>query len=628
MTCCAHRPAPLPDTGSFMLRKHLSVPSVLAAAVLALAPLGARAQEGSGSTEPAKEQAPSSGEAPTVDIAPVPEPAPATEVAPATEAEAAPKKMGFYFGMSMQRLSQLGQANGIGLEVDGPAVLGGSYSATGKEIDGDLRSRWSLGFTLGFRLRNDNGNVEARFFQWDEQEDLFQEASAGKAIANTLASPSAGYAEDLGQFLQQGPPDGLSSGAEAGTLSEGSEAADPMSDGAEDLNYNRTPDFIRFGTSDAIVGEVKTDFKLTDIDYVRTLQRFQRFTLDGRAGIRVASLDQLTDLGYREFGSFAVFTDDEGAVGTTERRTGSVPGGCGYSAVQDGDGDGESGIQGNEKDGDGFMDGNCNATIGDRLTNVQTVSEDRIITNISSAGIGLNMGVDGRFELTKKWRLSGSIGMSLLSAETEFRYRETFTSERDRYANFIDWDFNGDGVYNNLDLDFDGSCNGVLTAGCLPNAGDSAALQNDGTFSYVGARIREGAEYTYSSPRLRNPAPLPNALGVNTNAYTGVYAQAVRVGDPVPESERNRDILSETTLLNDISGSASGIQPMLDLHVGLEYQFSRFAHFDFGLKSTHWFGAGSFREIANDVVAGRPVEADGGDFSLTGAYFNITIVPR
>jgi hypothetical protein len=215
----------------------------------------------------------------------------------------------------------------------------------------------------------------------------------------------------------------------------------------------------------------------------------------------------------------------------------------------------------------------------------------------------------------------------VLSGETEFRYRETFTNQRDRYANFIDWDFNKDGVYDNLDLDFDGSCNGQLP--CVPTFADADAMPfTDGNFNWVETRIRDGARYTYSSSNIRNPGPLPNSAGVNTGAFDGTWNGRLREGDPVPESERNRDILTETTLLKDQTGSADGIQPMLDLNVGLEYQFSKFAHFDFGLRSSRWFGAGSFREVANDVVAGRTVDADGGDFSMHGMYFTITIVPR
>lgn len=551
---------------------------------------------------------------------------------PASEAQA--RKLGFYFGMSLEKLSQLGQSNALGVIVDPPAVLGGTFSVAGPEVDGDLRSRWALGFKLGFRLRKDHGSIEGRYFQWDEQQDLFREAGGGKAIANTLASPLAGFDEDLGREFFSGGPDSRATHFEAGVLSEGSEAADPVADGAEDLNYNGRPDFIRFATSDRIVGELKTDLQIVDVDYVRQIKQLGRLTLDGRVGIRAASVHQVTDLGYRDIGAFAAYSDDEGASRVSERTSG-LPG-CGNSTVVDGDGDGERTTAQNEPDGDGFMDGNCNNRINDQIESVETVTEDRIIADIKATGVGLHVGVDGRFELSKKWRLSGAIGVGLLAAETEYRYRETFTSERDRYPNFIEWDLNGDGVYDNWDLDFDLSCQQpgriIPPERCVPDVADEAALPfNDATISrryLLQPLIRSGANYSYVSPRIFNPGPLQQPLGVNADAFTGTGTGRIRVGDPIPESERNRDILKESTLLVDVAGNASGIQPMLDLNVGLEYQFSKFAHFDFGVRSTRWFGAGSFRSVANQVVAGDEVKADDGDFSLTGMYFTITIVPR
>ena len=543
-------------------------------------------------------------------------------------AEASARKLGFYFGMSLEKLSQLGQANGIGVIVDPPSVLGGNFSVSGPEIDGDIRSRWALGFKLGFRLRKDHGSIEGRFFQWDEQQDLYREAGDGKAIANTLASPQAGFSEDIGLETFQGAPDGSVTYFEAGTLSEGSEAADFTADGAEDLNFNRQPDFIRFATSDRVVGELKTDFQIFDLDYVRQLKQLKRLTLDGRVGLRAASVHQVTDLGYREIGAFAAYSDDEGGTRVSERTS---PTGCGSSTVVDGDGDGELTDAQNEPDGDGFMDGNCNSRVNDRIESVETITEDRIVADIKATGIGLHVGVDGRFDLAKKWRLSGAIGVGLLAGETEFRYREMFTSERDRYPNFIEWDLNKDGLYDNRDLDFDGSCAGLPIELCIPDDADANALPlSDARGGYFPQPlIRNGVHYTYTSNdiigtggRLRDP------LGVNESAFYGQWAGRIYEGDPIPESERNRDILRETTLLEDVAGKASGLQPMLDINLGLEYQFSKFAHFDFGVRSTRWFGAGSFRSVANQVVAGDEVTADDGDFSLTGMYFTITITPR
>jgi hypothetical protein len=549
-----------------------------------------------------------------------------------TPEESAANKLGFYFAMSLDKLSHLGPANGIGVVTTAPAIEGGDVPIAGPEVDGDFRGRWSLGFKLGFRLRKNHGNVEARFFQWDQQQDLLHLAPDGKAIANTLASPSAGYSEDLGAFPYEGPPDGSVGGFEAGSASEGAAAPDPVADGAEDINYNGRPDFIRFLSSNRIVGELKTDYKTADVDYLRTIKKLGRLTLDGRVGVRVASLNQTTDLGYRQLGSFAVYKDDEGGqtTGPAYERTSNIAGSRGNSTVQDGDGDGERDPTQNEPDGDGFLDGNGNSVWKDSLDNVQTITEDRIVANMKTSGTGLVLGLDGRFELSKKWRLSGGIAVGGMHGKTEFRYRETFTSERDRYPNFIDWDFNHDGQYNMLDLDFDGSCNGIVEGCDRINNADQAVLPTDGTFTWVPIRQRLGVEYSYVSGRL-SPATWPlgaNPLGVNSNALFGPWANRLRVGDPVPESERNTDVLRETTLLNDISGSKSGISPTVDLDVGLEFQFSKFAHLDFGLRSTRWFGAGSFRALANQVIDGGPVSAGQGDLQLSGGYFTVTIVPR
>ena len=48
----------------------------------------------------------------------------------------------------------------------------------------------------------------------------------------------------------------------------------------------------------------------------------------------------------------------------------------------------------------------------------------------------MKFGLDGRYELSKKWSLRGGFAVSLLSTDTEWSYRETFRSERDRYLNF------------------------------------------------------------------------------------------------------------------------------------------------------------------------------------------------
>ena len=141
------------------------------------------------------------------------------------------------------------------------------------------------------------------------------------------------------------------------------------------------------------------------------------------------------------------------------------------------------------------------------------------------------------------------------------------------------------------------------------------------------------------APRRRRPAPRRRQPGPrrkhsvrpsfsSSSSISSSSRPAIRVGDPVPESERNRDILRETKLLHDESGEESGFTPMLDLNLGMEFQFSRFASLDFGLRTSRWFGAGAFRSMANDVIADRSIDVRKGDFILDGYYVRLTITPR
>lgn len=520
------------------------------------------------------------------------------------------RRLGFYFGISLERASQRGMATGIGIEVDAPPLPGAEVPIIGPGIDGDFSGRFNIGFTLGFRLRN-HGNIEASFFQWDELEDLRLAAPDGKAIANTLASPDAGFFEDQGNPFVAGSVDGRVDGVEAEALSEGSEQADAVLDGAEDLNFNNTADFIRFATSDEIVGTLQTDYQKFDLDYRRTLKRFRRFQLDGRVGLRLASLGQETDLAYRDVDHFAVYLDDEGCSDCSER-SGTVT-----SDIIDGDGDGELSATENEPDGDGFLDGNENGQLFDRIESVETVSEDRILASIDTEGVGLKLGVDGAFDLTDKWTLRGGFAVSLLSTDAEFRYRETFVSERDRYQNFFNWDLNGDGVFDNRDLDFDGDCPDPPNP-CTPDIGDNSWVRNQG--GSVSLQQRRGAQNSV----VADPAGLPT-----TNAFDPAFGTAglIRVGDPIPESERNTETVRETSLLHDVSGSSSDLTTQLDLHLEAEYKFSRFASVSFGLRSSRWFDAGRFRDLASSVVTTGSASIDG-DFALDGYYVMITVVPR
>jgi len=520
---------------------------------------------------------------------------------PTTPAEAAKKRIGFYFGLTLTKLSQQGQANGIGFVVDPPVQPGFPFPVSGDQVDADFNSRLNLEFMVGFRLR-DAGNVEATFLQWDEKQDLLRVAPEGKVIANALASPEAGYFEDVNGF-------GGVAGFNGGLQTELDASIDPAFDAAEDLNFNGEPDFIRFDTSNRIVGQLSTDYQSFDLDYRRTWKKLRRFTLDWRAGLRAVTLEQNMDLGYRDVGSFAVYVDLEidSLAGPGCPRGGNV---------QDGDGDGFDTSSQNEADGDGFLDGDCDATIADRIESVETVSEDRIKADIKTSGYGLKFGVDGRFELTKKLRLSGSIGISAVQNDVDFRYRETFVSERDRFLNFIDWDLNHDGVYDNRDLDFDETC--VEADGCVPNTGDNDAVVTDG----VTIRTRRGVEHSIVSNSFPGQ---PDPIGQNPDAYQ--FGAPLRVGDAIGEAERNNEITREVRVLHDVTGSSSGISPILDIAVGLEYQFSKLAHVGFGYRSSRWFDAGSFRSLANDVVAGKSPEASG-DFTIDGAYFTLTITPR
>ncbi len=531
-----------------------------------------------------------------------------------TPEEEALKRLGFYFALSLESTSQRGMANGLGVIVDEPTV-GGLFDVDGPEVDGDFQDRFSFGFKFGFRLRNDKGNIEANYWHFDEKQDLLRLAPEGKTFANSLASSSAGFFEDIGQAGFPGPPDGLVSGYEAGALSEGNEDVDFCClDGAEDWNFNGVSDFIRFSTSDRIVGSLETDLKQFDVDYVRPLKRLRRFQLDGRVGLRVSRLSQTTDLGYRQVGSFAVYADMEGEDSLPSRPCG----GADSNGIQDGDGDGETTLSANEDDGDGFMDGDCDTFVFDELESVETISEDRIIARIDTQGLGLRLGVDGRFQLSKKWSVSGQMAVNLMSTDVEYRYREVFISERDAYLNFIDWDLNGDGVFDNLDLDFDGSCAGLPPELCDPNVADSAALVAMGG---VQTNMRAGAADAIV------PTPRGLTQSFSYNAGFGNFGR-IRQGDAVPESERNRDIIREVTVLQDHAGDDSGFQTQLDLTVGAEWQFSRFARLDFGVRTTRWFGAGNFRSLANDVLEGGEIDILDGDFTTDGYYLRLTVVPR
>ncbi len=528
----------------------------------------------------------------------------AQEVAPASPEEAAKKRIGFYFGLRLTDLSVKDQANGISVLIDEPPVDGLPFPIDGTPVDVDYGSRLNLEFIVGFRLR-DRGSIEATFMQWDEKQDLFQVAPEGKAFANVLASGAAGINEDI-------DGDGDVLGFEGGLASD--PTFDAVLDGAEDLNFTGAAEFIPFDHANRIVGDSSTDYQAFDIDYRRGMKETKKFRLDWRAGLRMASLSQTHDIAYRELGAFAVFIDEEADIAA------SPPWNCldwGYTRgtanpVQDGNGDGETNPNSNELDGDGFLNGNCNPIIDDRLESVETVSEDRIIGRIHTSGLGVKAGLDARFDFTKKWRITGSMGVALMHSDTKLRYTETFTSERDRFPNFIEWDFNGDGVYDMHDLDFDGSCAGLPVEECRIDGADTAAINGQ-----LAIRYRDGiGNARVASPRGQNPG-----------AFTGAAVGLLREGDPVPGSERNNDILRETLLLHDVSGKSKAYSPAIDLTVGFEWQFSRFASLGFGWRALRWMDAGRFSNLADDVRAGRTPKGDG-DLDLSGGYFSLTIVPR
>lgn len=529
-----------------------------------------------------------------------------------TPEEEALKRLGFYFALSLESTSQRGMANGIGVVVDEPA-RSGLFDTQGPEVDGDFDDRFNFGFKLGFRLRNDKGRIEANYFQFDEAENLLTIAPEGKRIANTLTSPGAGFFEDVGSFDVLGGPDGTVRGVEGGFSSEVNELADSVRDGAEDYNFNGVPDFIRFDTSDRIVGSIETDLKLFDVDYLRPLKRMRRFDLHGRIGLRLARLSQITDLAYRDPSTFAVYSDTEADNNEPRQRP------CGVNVsgtVQDGDGDGD-GPMDFEPDGDGFMNGDCDGMLEDRLQSVEIVSEDRIIARIDTEGWGLRLGVDGHYRLGKKWSVSGALTVNLMATDVEYRYLETFTSERDAYLNYIEWDLNGDGVYDNRDFDFDGSCADLAPGTpCVPTDADSNALLGQGG---VSTPMRSGVEASVVNR--------PQGLSVE-GSFRAENFGTLRHGDAIPESERNRDVVRQVSVLKDVAGTEDGFTPMLDLSVGAEYQFSRFARLDFGLRASRWFGAGRFRNLAGDVLAGGAVDAMDGDFTTDGYYIRLTVVPR
>ena len=121
---------------------------------------------------------------------------------------------------------------------------------------------------------------------------------------------------------------------------------------------------------------------------------------------------------------------------------------------------------------------------------------------------------------------------------------------------------------------------------CTPNISDSNAIPTG-----IDIERRESLGCAIVGP-CWPPPHLAGPNGTNQDSYQGINARRLRVDDAIPESERNSDVLRETQLLADEAGSSSGIKPVLDVHLGFHYQFSKFANVSFGLTSTHWFGAG------------------------------------
>ena len=71
---------------------------------------------------------------------------------PTTPSERAKKRIGFYFGLTLTKLSQQGQANGIGFVVDPPTQPGFPFPVSGDQVDADFNSRLNLEFMVGFRF--------------------------------------------------------------------------------------------------------------------------------------------------------------------------------------------------------------------------------------------------------------------------------------------------------------------------------------------------------------------------------------------------------------------------------------------------------------------------------------------
>jgi hypothetical protein len=520
-----------------------------------------------------------------------------------------------------------------------------------KVVDAKWNSRLTPELLVGFELKRNRGTVQFRYFQFDHTLDIGDD---GASFRNVWASGIAGWDEDAdgdgdvdGWDCGSGPvfpnPPGGPACEEDGDNDVGDSIVPNIKDGAEDDNMNRVADHIGFTHSNNLLAQSTAELQTWDIEYVRRFAEGNRFSLDWSAGIRYARVKQDLGISYREFGAFAAYRDNPN---DSSRTTAG-----GLIRYIDADGDGNlpdtSGLPAGDRSGDGWGNGNgprVNGGFGpgtdsradDDLISVPTINEDRITASVDADGFGMVFGLRGETWLTRdpmkkkvkrgkkgfprRWSLESGLRVGFLSGDQDYRYDETFTRERDALPNFIDWDFNQDGVYgvgaHGHDFDFNGD--GVVDQRdwdpntVIPeereawdNRQINIAAQRDGILESVRGNC-EGC---------REPDP------GDVHPYQNGF---IDEGDPIPESERNTSIYRMTTSRSD-GGSRSRMFTSLELDVGLRYRFSRFADIAFGARTSRWFDVGNLKNVPLGADARMLTD---GDMTMDGFFVTLTVWPR
>jgi hypothetical protein len=531
------------------------------------------------------------------------------------------ERLGMFIRLTLNDL-QLQNSGLLLAAVDDPAE-----PLAGKVIESSWNSRLTPEFLLGFMLPGDRGTLQFRWFQFDETLDIGQH---GGPFRNLWASPMAGFDEDLDG---DGDVDGFDCGSggvpgdpDQGCEDDGDQDIGDLKDGAEDYGGRAgLPDFIAFSHSNSLVAKHSAEVLHLDLEYVRKIKEGMRFHLDGSVGLRFARVNQSLELSYRELGAFAAYIDDPN---DSFRSTNSCPN---EPIDADGDGNNPSG----DRTGDGWGNGNgprvnqgtsCGAgqdsRVGDDLIHIPIQNEDRINASISSEGFGIVAGLRSEYWFAReprkttpggfkrKWSLESGLRVGIVWGDSDAAYQETFIRERDALPNFINWDFNQDGYFGRNpesgahDFDFNG---------------DGRVTQEDWADDQISKIPLAGA-------KLGILDSICGGIACPDGTPADPYADGeINEGDPIPESERNTNIVRTTTTVRDMRASTSQMFTSVEVDVGLRYRFSRFADISFGARATRWFDVGNLRPL----TSGETAEAlTNGDISLHGFFVTLTVWPK